>query len=109
MRSIAIVVDVPRSLSTTQRGGPAKGKAMKPYRRSVHIMAFVITVRVTASEGSATAARRRGTPFPRVWTDETPPGLPDIRQWMLTAQGVPSDWLGESMKVRTSASRQCEP
>jgi len=24
-----------------------------------------------------------------------PPGLPPIGKWMLTAQGVPSDWLGE--------------
>lgn len=24
-----------------------------------------------------------------------PPGLPSIGKWMLTAQGVPSDWLGE--------------
>jgi hypothetical protein len=25
----------------------------------------------------------------------TPPGLPEIGKWMLTAQGVPSEWLGE--------------
>jgi hypothetical protein len=25
----------------------------------------------------------------------SPPGLPTIGKWMLTAQGVPSDWLGE--------------
>lgn len=25
----------------------------------------------------------------------TPPGLPEIGKWMLTAQGVPSDWLDE--------------
>ena len=26
---------------------------------------------------------------------EAPPGLPEIGKWMLTAQGDPSDWLGE--------------
>jgi len=32
---------------------------------------------------------------------ETPPGLPAIGKWMLTAQGVPSDWLGEVYEGRS--------
>jgi hypothetical protein len=38
-------------------------------------------------------------PVPEYWTSgkafEPPPGLPDIGKWMLTRQGIPSDWLGE--------------
>jgi hypothetical protein len=30
----------------------------------------------------------------------SPPGLPAIGKWMLTAQGVPSDWLGEIYQGR---------
>ncbi|MGO4387280.1 hypothetical protein AB4Y85_07060 [Microvirga sp. 2YAF29] len=30
----------------------------------------------------------------------SPPGLPTIGKWMLTAQGVPSDWLGEIYQGR---------
>lgn len=30
----------------------------------------------------------------------SPPGLPTIGKWMLTAQGVPSDWLGEVYQGR---------
>ena len=31
----------------------------------------------------------------------TPPGLPDIGKWMMTQQGVPSDWLGEVYEGKT--------
>jgi hypothetical protein len=35
----------------------------------------------------------------RSWTSGanvvTPPGLPEMGKWMLTAQGTPADWLGE--------------
>ena len=73
---------------------------MRPYRRSVHVMAFVITVRATAPEAQPLPLAGEGTPVSQgvrtSGTDvETPPGLPDIGKWMLTAQAVPSDWLGE--------------
>ena len=40
------------------------------------------------------------TSVPPVWAQQgvdvaTPEGLPAIGKWMLTAKGVPSDWLGE--------------
>lgn len=41
----------------------------------------------------------------QAWTSSAnvhePPGLPPIGKWMLTAQGVPSDWLGEIYEGRT--------
>ncbi|HZH52860.1 MAG TPA: hypothetical protein VEZ16_13375 [Microvirga sp.] len=39
------------------------------------------------------------------WTSDanvaTPQGLPAIGKWMLTAEGVPSDWLGEIYRGKT--------
>ncbi len=43
------------------------------------------------SSGATYAATGRLQPSDIV----TPPGLPDIGKWMMTLQGVPSDWLGE--------------
>ncbi len=42
------------------------------------------------------AAPSRSQPLPDPGLEAAdPPGLPPIGKWMLTAQGVPSDWLGE--------------
>lgn len=42
---------------------------------------------------------------PNPWTSgdgvATPPGLPSVGKWMLTHEGVPSDWLGERYEGKT--------
>jgi hypothetical protein len=52
--------------------------------------------------GSAAADSAAPTPF---WASEAniakPPDLPEIGRWMLTAQGVASDWLGEIYEGKT--------
>lgn len=60
------------------------------------VFAATPTVSLPQPAGSAPA---RDRPAASEWTSgdnvATPQGLPEIGKWMLTGQGVPSDWLGE--------------
>jgi hypothetical protein len=56
-----------------------------------------------AQQTGSAADPATGTPSP--WTSgdnvARPRGLPDIGKWMLTHEGVPSDWLGEVYEGKT--------
>lgn len=58
---------------------------MRPLDRILLPLCFVL---------AATALRAQPAPVSAEGAAE-PPGLPAIGQWMLTADGEPSDWLGE--------------
>lgn len=55
---------------------------------------------VALAAGWRAPARSQPPPDPGLETAD-PPGLPSIGKWMLTAQGVPSDWLGERYQGKT--------
>lgn len=54
--------------------------------------AGVVTVCAVLMTAGALAVRAQSAPEADI---ATPVGLPAIGKWMLTARGVPSDWLGE--------------
>jgi hypothetical protein len=67
---------------------------------SIPVMAAMLIMAATISwaqplPGSDPGESAALSPWMQAPNVEAPPGLPEIGKWMLTAQGTPSDWLGE--------------
>ncbi|MCG7392293.1 hypothetical protein MHY87_05185 [Microvirga sp. ACRRW] len=62
---------------------------------AIRSTAFICAAFLAGMASWTGPARSQILPHPAFADAITPPGFPSIGKWMLTAQGIPSDWLGE--------------